>query len=81
MGVNVKYIVQLTAKTTIVTKNMGPVLRVNQASIRFIVILHVPPTVKTTAVTLIMEHVMNANLDGQELLAKKVSVIILPLYK
>lgn len=71
MGVNVKYIVQPTAKTTIVTKNMGPVLRVNQAFIRFIVILHVPPTVKTTAVTLIMEHVMNANLDGQELLAKK----------
>lgn len=69
MGVNVKYIVQLTAKTTIVTKNMGPVLRVNQASIRFIVILHVPPTVKTTAVTLIMEHVMDANLDGQEQLA------------
>lgn len=71
MGVSVRYLVQPTAKTTFVTKNMGPVLRVNQAYIRFIVILHVPPTVKTTAVTLIMEHVMNANLDGQEQLAKE----------
>lgn len=71
MGVNVKYIVQLTAKTTIVTKNMGPVLCVNQASIRIIAILHVPPTVKTTDVTFNMEHVMNANLDGREQLAKQ----------
>lgn len=81
MGVSVGYLVQPTAKTTFVTKNMGPVLRVNQVSIKIIVILHAPPTVKTTAVTLIMEHVINANLDGQEQLAKKVSVIILPLYK
>lgn len=75
MGVSVKYIVQLTAKTTIVTKNMAPVLRVNLASIKIIAILHVPLTVKTTAVTLNMEHVLNANLDGREHIAKKVCVI------
>lgn len=74
MGINVRYLVQPTANTTFVTKNMGPALRVNQASIRFIVILHAPPTVKTTDVTFIMEHVLNANLDGQEQLAKQVSV-------
>lgn len=71
MGIIVRYLVQLTAKTTIVTKNMGPVLRVNPASIRIIAILHAPPTVKTTDVTLNMEHVLNANLDGREQLAKQ----------
>lgn len=39
---------------------------INPESLALIVIYHVPVTVKITRVTLKMEHVQHANLDGRE---------------